>query len=169
LSTPILALSYFFHLLATIVWLGGLVILTLLVWPEARRTLSEAPALYTLLTRMRKRFLPLTNFCLVVLIFTGLIQLTDDPHYDGVLQFTNEWSRVILLKHVAIGGMILCSLALQYYVTPALERATLLVERGKSDGADWTRLRQREIRLTQLSLLLGILVLAFTAWATAIP
>jgi uncharacterized membrane protein len=169
LSTPILALSYFFHLIATIVWLGGLVILTLLVWPEARRSLNEVPALYALLTRLRQRFVPLTNFSLALLIVTGLIQLSGDPHYDGVLQFTNEWSRVILLKHLAIGGMLLCSVALQYYVTPSLERATLLVERGKGNPDDWTRLRQREIRLTWLSLILGILVLGFTAWATAIP
>lgn len=168
MSSWILAISYFFHLVATIVWIGGLVILVILVWPEARRVLEDSPALYTLLTRLRLRFAPLTHLSLAVLVVTGLIQMTADPNYDGVLQFTNEWSRIILFKHIAIGGMFICGLALQYGVTPALERATLLAQHGKGDAQEWAKLRRREVRLTWLNVILGLLVLGFTAWATAI-
>jgi uncharacterized membrane protein len=168
LSPSILALSYFFHLIATVIWLGGLATMTLFVWPEARRVLAENPALMQLLTRMRKRFVPLSNFSLVVLIATGLIQMTGDPNYDGVLQFDNEWSKVILLKHVAIFGMVVCGLVMQFQVTPALERIGILLERGKGDPAEWERLRRREVRLTWVNVALGLAVLAFTAWATAL-
>jgi uncharacterized membrane protein len=163
-----LAISYFFHLIATVVWIGGLIILALMVWPEARRTLENQPALYTLLTRLRKRFMPLANLSLVVLVATGMLQMSGDPNYDGVLQFTNEWSRVMLLKHVAVGGMVICGAALQFAVIPALERSTLLAERGKGDAAEWARLRRNEVRLTWANVVLGVLVLAFTAWATAL-
>lgn len=164
----ILAISYFFHLIATVVWIGGLVTMTLLVVPIARRTLTEQPALERFLLAIRRRFIPLTNFSLVVLIFTGLIQLTGDSHYDGVLQFTNDWTKIILLKHIAVGGMLLCGLAMQFWLAPALERAQLLAERGKSDPQEETRLRRREVQLTWMNVALGILVLAFTAWATAL-
>ncbi len=167
-SQTILAISYFFHLVATVIWLGGLAVLGLLVFPAARRALAENPALYALLTRIRQRFLPLTHFSLVVLIVTGLVQMTADPNYDGMLQFTNEWSRVILFKHIAIAGMVVCGLLLQYAVAPALERVSLLVERGKGDPAAQERLRRQEVRLTWINIGLGLLVLAFTAWATAI-
>jgi uncharacterized membrane protein len=168
LSPLILAISYFFHLIATVVWIGGLVILVILVWPEARRALEDSPALHTLLMRLQRRFAPMSNLSLAVLVVTGLIQMTADSNYDGVLQFTNEWSRVILLKHIAIGGMFVCGLALHYWVTPALERASLLAQRGRGDANEWAKLRRNEVRLTWLSVILGILVLAFTAWATAI-
>jgi putative copper export protein len=171
LQTPtqtILAISYFFHLIATVVWVGGLVTLGVLVWPEARRVLAENAQMDTLLTRLRKRFLPLSHFSLAVLIVTGLVQMTADPNYDGVLQFTNEWSRVILLKHIAIGGMFLSGLALQYGIAPALERASLLAERGRGDPDAYARLRRSEVRLTWLNIGLGVLVLGFSAWATAI-
>jgi uncharacterized membrane protein len=168
LSQSLLAISYFFHLIATVVWIGGLVMMTVLVWPSAQRVLAESPALMTFLTRLRKRFMPLTNFSFVLLVVTGLIQMTGDPNYDGVLQFNNDWSRVILLKHVAIAGMLVCGVALQFAVNPALERATLLAERGKGDAAEWARLRRTEVRLTWANVILGVLVLAFTAWATAI-
>jgi uncharacterized membrane protein len=168
LSQSILAISYFFHLIATIVWIGGLAILVIMVWPETRRALSGNAALYSLLTRLRQRFFPLSNLSLAVLIVTGLIQMTGDSNYEGVLQFTNEWSQAILLKHIAITGMFICGLALQFWVGPALERISLLVERGKGDPQEWETLRRREVRLTWASLILGILVLGFTAWATAI-
>jgi uncharacterized membrane protein len=168
LSPSILAISYFFHLIATIVWIGGLVILTIMVLPEARRVLGKNPEFYTLMSRLRRRFTPLSNLSLVLLVVTGLVQMAGDVNYDGMLQFTNEWSRVILYKHIAIFGMFICGLGLQYWVSPALERATLLAEHHKGDPAELERLRRNESRLTWVNLVLGVLVLGFTAWATAI-
>ncbi len=168
MSQSILAISYFFHLIATVVWIGGLVTLVILVWPESRRILKDNPTLEALLNRLRKRFFPLVNFSLAVLIVTGMIQMSGDTNYDGLMQFDNEWSRVLLLKHIAIIGMVVCGVALQYWVSPALERASLLAERSKGDPAEGARLRQMEVRLTWLNVGLGILVLAFTAWITAI-
>lgn len=173
MSASILAISYFFHLLATILWVGGLTILAVLVIPAARRVMGANPSMEAFLGEIRRRFFPLTNFALVVLIVTGLIQMAGDEHYDGMLQFTNDWSRAILIKHIAVGGMFLCGLALQYTVIPALDRARLLLERGNPAAqtlaaADIERLRRRESRLTWLNVILGVLTLAFTAWATAL-
>jgi uncharacterized membrane protein len=147
------------------VWIGGLVITSLLVWPEMRRVLQDQPALHHLLTRLRKRFTPWSNLALAVLIVTGLTQMSLDPNYDGVLQFDNMWSQVILSKHAVILLMVVVGVILQYGVVPALERASLLVERGKGDPAEWERLRRREVRLTWLNTALGIGVLALSAWA----
>jgi uncharacterized membrane protein len=166
--TSILAVSYFFHLIATVVWIGGLILTVIVVWPELTRTLKDKPELFRIVSNLRRRLSTLNYLSLVVLVVTGLFQMTGDPNYDGVLQFDNEWSRVMLLKHLSIGGMFLCGLALQFSVTPALERLSLLLERGKGDPAEWSRLRRRELRLTWLNALLGILVLGFTAWATAL-
>jgi putative copper export protein len=147
---------------------GGLVILALLVWPETRRILASSPPLYALLTRLRKRFFPLANLSLAVLIVTGLFQMTANPNYDGALTFNNQWSQVMLLKHIAFAGMVISGLLIQFGVAPALERASLLAERGKGDAVEWEGLRRREVRLTWLNVGLGLLVLAFTAWATAL-
>jgi uncharacterized membrane protein len=152
---------------------GGLVTLALLVLPAARRVLGDNPALDSLLERLRRRFLPLTHFSLVMLVATGMIQTAGDENYDGMLQFDNDWSRAILLKHVAVGGMFLCGLALQFGVLPALERARLLRDKGKAEAqqlaaVELKRLARREQRLTWINLILGALTLAFTAWATAI-
>jgi putative copper export protein len=142
--------------------------MTVLVIPEAQRALKDSPALYEFLTRLRRRFTPLSNLSLVVLIFTGLIQMTGNPNYAGVLQITNEWTRVILLKHIAVGGMLLCGVAMQFWLMPALERTSLLVERGKGDPDAVDALRRREARLTWVNVILAIMVLGFTAWARSL-
>lgn len=168
MSPSLLAISYFFHLIATVIWLGGLALLVLLVWPEARRVLSENEALYAFLNRLRKRFYPLTNYSLLVLLVTGMFQMPPDPNYQGLLDFSNDWGRLILLKHVGVVGMVICGLAIQYSVIPALERTSMLLERGKGDPAEYERLRRREVRLTWANIVLALLVLACTAWATSL-
>lgn len=164
-ESTILAISLFFHLTATVVWVGGLVITVILVWPEVRRSLENSPALVTVLQRLRQRFTPLSNLSLAVLIVTGLTQMSLDPNYHGFMDFGNQWSRVILMKHLAIGLMVISGVLLQYGVFPALERASLLVERGKGGEEEWLKLRRREARLTWLNAILGIAVLALSAWA----
>ncbi len=164
----ILAVSYFLHLLATVIWIGGLAILSGLVIPAARKSLVENPQTAAFYAGLRKRFYPLVNLSLVVLLITGIAQMSADEHYEGVLQFSNDWSVALLLKHIAFVGMVVCGLAMQYLVAPALERATLLAAHGKGDAAEMERLRRRENRLAWLTLGIGILVLAFTAWATAL-
>lgn len=168
MSQPLYALSLFLHIAATIFWIGGLLIMVILVWPEVRRVLEQTPALYQLLTRLRRRFYPISNLCLATLIVTGLFQMTADPNYDGLLQFENEWSRIMLAKHALIVVMALCGALLQYGVIPALERASLLAERGKDDPKQWQALRQREIRLTWLNAILGVTVVALSAWASSL-
>lgn len=168
MSQPVLAISLFFHILATVVWIGGIMILTLLVIPEVNRILADQPALYQILQRLRKRFAPISNLALVVLIVTGLSQMTADPSYDGLMQFDNTWSQVMLIKHILIVVMALIGMFLQFAVAPSLERTSLLLERGKGQVEDWQKLRRREQQLTWLILLLALLILGTSAWLTSI-
>ncbi len=168
MSQPQYALSLFFHITATTVWIGGLLVTLILVWPSLRRTLSSQPALYRLLSAMRSRFYPISNLSLAVLIVTGLFQMTADPNYQGFLDFENTWSKVMLFKHIAIAGMAAAGLMLQYGVAPALERASLLLEHSKGDLKEWSRLHRREVTLTWANAVLGLAVLAFSAWATSL-
>jgi uncharacterized membrane protein len=152
---------------ATIVWIGGLVILTVLVLPAARRTVADHAALLAFTSRLRRRFMPLTHLSLAVLILTGMFQMVGDPNYKGFLEFSNTWSIAMLLKHVSIIGMVGVGLILQFGTLPALERAAILLKRGKRDADEYEHLLRREARLTWVNTFLGMAVLAFTAWATA--
>ncbi len=168
MSEAALALSLFFHIGATVIWIGGILLVTFLVVPELNRALADQPALYQLLRRLRKRFTPLGNLSLAALIVTGLLQMSTDPNYEGLLSFSNRWSQVLLLKHLLLIVMAAAGLLLQIAVAPALERTSLLLERGRGDADEWERLRGRERRLTLLIALLAVSILAASAWLTAI-
>ncbi len=168
METSSLALSLFIHILATVIWIGGLLITLILVYPEVRRVLEDTPQLYRLLSRLRQRFYPMSNLCVVALWVTGLFQMTNAPQYDGFLTFDNTWSRVMLLKHLFVVLMIVAGLMLQYGVTPRLERTSLQLEHNKGDVAVWKTLRTQEVRLTMVNAALGVAVLACSALATAL-
>src|SRR3990172_5160879 len=161
MSTWVLALSYWLHMLATIVWVGGLALMALVVWPGARAALGPGPELAKLLERLNKRFVPLSWLSLAALIFTGLTQMSANKNYTGLLAVANPWSVAILAKHLVVGGMILIGVYMQWSVQPALARLTILQMRGLP-AADLDRLRRRETQLTWLNLACGVLVLAFT-------
>ena len=171
MSNEALAISLFVHLISTVIWIGGLLVTLLLVYPAIRSSLSKTPALYQLLSGLRKRFYPISNLCLMALIVTGLFQMTADEYYEGFLTFENTWSRVMLAKHLVIVGMAVSGLLLQYGVAPALERTSLLLTHEKgtpNTDEQWQTLRQRETLLTWAIGLLGVAVLGFSAWATAL-
>jgi uncharacterized membrane protein len=164
----VLVLSLFFHLIATVTWVGGLVATAIFIYPAVQRTLKEQPALYRLLAQVRRRFFPLSILSLVTLVVTGLFQMTADPSYDGFMTFDNIWSQIMLVKHIVIVAMVGAGVLLQFGVIPALERTSLLVEHGKGSATELAGLRRREVRLTWVNTLLGILVLALSAWLTAL-
>lgn len=143
----------------------------ILVYPGVMRVLRNSPELYQFLSLWRKRFYPISNLSLLALIVSGSFQMTANENYDGLLSFDNVWSQVMLAKHILIVVMAIVGLALQYGVAPALERTSLLLEKGKGQentAQDFESLRQREVWLTWLLGLMGLSILGMSAWLGAL-
>lgn len=169
-NTPYWALSiiYWLHMLATVVWIGGLAALSLFVLPAARQALDPAPYA-AFLAAMQRRLDPLGWFCLALLAVTGMFQMSASPYYQGFLAIDNTWAAAILVKHILFVGMAVISAYLTWGLLPALRR--LALRRAKApesaSGEDMQRLQQRETQLLRLNLILGVLVLLLTAFARA--
>jgi putative copper export protein len=166
-SETILSLSYFLHLIATVAWIGGLVTLALVVQPVLNRTVAEVQERARLLEDILKRFQPIANLSLAVLILTGMVQTFTNRFYKGFLSFDNLWAQAILLKHIAVLGMIIVAAFITFSVQPALKRNALLIANGLADELQIGRLQQQQVRLTRINLLLSVLVLLFTAIASS--
>ena len=98
LETPptwAIALVFWLHMLATVAWLGGLAAIAILVLPAAKRVLKPVDQL-AFIEAIQKRLEPLAWFSLAILIATGLFQLSINPHYDGFLSTSGQWSLAIL-------------------------------------------------------------------------
>lgn len=162
-----LALAYWLHILATVTWIGGLVALSVLVIPAARRTLR--PGDYAaLLDRLQAGLQQIGWLSLAVLIATGMFQMSAHPAYEGFLALSNAWSVAILIKHILIGLMVFMSAYLTWGVMPSLRRMALLRAAGQNlDAAKDLALHKRESRMLAINLILSILVLLLTAIARA--
>lgn len=167
MSPVLLAVSYWLHLIATIVWVGGLAMMALVAWPGARKVLGPGPQLGALVADWQRRFNPLAWLSLAVLVGTGLTQMAASPHYDGFLVISSTWAAAILAKHIAIGGMVLIGAYMNWSLQPALARLVMLEARNRP-APEAEALRRREVMLTRLNLACGLLVLALTAVARAV-
>lgn len=95
--------------------------------------------------------------------------MTADPNYEGFLNFSTLWAQAILIKHLAVIGMMVFGLYLQWRVQPALARLALLEKKQPALAEEKRqRLAKKENRLVVLSLVCAAAVLFCTAVATAI-
>lgn len=175
MSETILAILYTVHLLAAVLWIGGLAMLAVVVIPGVGRVIRDAPnrgasaenMLDAIEAELDRRFTPLSNLSLVVLIVTGMLQMSADENYVGLLQFNNTWAWAMLLKHLAVLGMAVIAAYVALSLEPARRRLDLLAAADRLDDAVRESLRNRRARLVILNLGCGLLTLLFTAIATA--
>lgn len=151
-------------MLATVSWVGGQAILSLVVFPASRKTLSPENH-HLLISAIIRRMNAIGWISLSVLIGTGMIQLGASPNYTGFLGIDSNWAVAILLKHIAFGGILLLSAYQTWGLTPAIERIALLQARGKASQEEQDALRHRESRILLLNTFLSVIVLFFTALA----
>lgn len=165
MPTPewVLLISFWLHMLATVVWIGGLAALALMVLPVARGSL-QPEAFSDFLRKLNRKLDPIGWMSLGLLTATGLVQMSANANYGGLLDFGNPWSRAILIKHILFFGMIAISAYLTWGLTPAIQRAAIQRARGKQSESEQD-LDRRVIRLLHLNLTLGIFVLVLTALA----
>lgn len=161
----ILAASYWVHLLATIAWLGGTALSVFVALPALRRGELARNTWFA----WQRRLAMVASVSLVLLLVTGLVQLTTDPNYHGFLVLDGVWAWAILLKHIVYGAMVIISVYLQAVLHPAMDRlAELTRARSQLAEAEQARMHQREIALLRLNLACAAAVLLLTAIATAV-
>lgn len=162
----VLTFSFWVHMLATIVWIGGLFYQSFFVIPVLNTHLDLATRVDTLQT-LNKRFSTATWLSLILLLATGMFQLVANSNYDGFLSISNQWSGAILLKHLAFLLMVVVASYQTWVFQPQLIRLMLVQATPQGDNAEGrvTALRRRLKQTSDLNLFIGLLVLAFTAIA----
>jgi len=161
----ILVVSYWVHLLATVIWIGGLVSILLVAWPAMRQGTLASNQWFAL----QRRFSHWSNASLVLLLITGFVQMTSDPNYNGFLALDSLWAGALFVKHLAFLGMVLIGIYVQGYLYPAIARARLLAEiQPRLGSRDLQPLAQREVLLLRINFFCAVAILFCTAIATAV-
>ncbi len=161
----VLTTAYALHMLATVVWIGGIAFQAVLLLPAAL-PLSSSQTMFELNQKLWRRFQPLAWLSLAVLTGTGLMQMAANPNYDGFLTVENRWSVAILLKHIAIAGMVALLAYQSWSLHPRRSRQALrLALTSEGAGADSGEILRQDRRISRIHLLLSVIILILTAIA----
>jgi uncharacterized membrane protein len=161
----ILAISYWVHLLATVVWFAGLVMMAMAAMPALRQgEVSDNPWV-----QFQRRVVPWVNGSLLVLLITGFLQMTNDPNYGGFLVLDGIWAWAMLLKHVAYVGIVGLTGYVQVSLYPAMARTAVFAkQRPQLAATELAKLSRQEARLLRVNVVCAVLLLLCTAVATAV-
>ena len=101
--TPILiALSYWLHSLATVIFVGQFVLQAVIYLPVLAKDGNGSA-----LSEMSKRSRPWLYVSMLVFALTGVYLTIADSNYLGLGDFGNFWGVMMLVKHILILGMLL--------------------------------------------------------------
>ena len=157
-----ISFAFWLHMVATVIWIGGLSALSLFIIP-ARQSL-EPLAYLKLLDGIQRKLDPVSWFSLATLAATGMFQLSSNPNYQGILVLNNRWAAAIFLKHLIFLAMTGISMYMSWGLFPKIRRVAFSSAKGLGSERDLPY-SQIENRLIRLNFFLGILVLALTAVA----
>ena len=100
MSQILIDLSVWLHALATTVFIGHFLLLSLIYLP----VLATNNA--TLLSEISKRSRRWMYISILIFVITGTYLTFADPNYLGFANFGNLWGILMLVKHIVILGMI---------------------------------------------------------------
>jgi len=100
MSQILIALSYWLHSLATVVFIGHFLMLSLVYLPAAGIGSG------TTLSAISKRSRAWLYISMLVFALTGAYLTFADSNYAGIGNFSNPWAILMLVKHILLVGMI---------------------------------------------------------------
>ncbi len=148
----ILTTIYWFHLIATVTWIGGITFILFIVIPSAKQVLGAEAG--RLMGEVSKRFTPLANYCIILLVITGIVMTGLNKQFSGVETFKNNWTLILTVKHILVLGMIVIHFYRGLVLTPKIGRT--------ESAAEKTSLQKLSLNLVKVNFCLGMLVLLFS-------
>jgi uncharacterized membrane protein len=151
-------LSVYLHILGAMVWVGGMLFLSLVVVPVARRLPPGERA--QLLDAIGRRFRVVGWSCVALLIVTGIINsgyrgVTWGSLASGAILDTS-FGRLLCLKLALVGAMVVVTALHDFVLGPRSTRALV----ASPDAATSAAGRRAMRWLAVLGLLLALLVVA---------
>lgn len=100
----ILLMASWLHLIATVMWIGGTGFVLFIAIPSSRKVMGADAG--KLMTEITKRFTPLANYSIALLLVTGSALAVLNDRFSGSAVFENRWIVVLAAKHVLVFTMI---------------------------------------------------------------
>ena len=110
------------HVIAAVVWVGGNLILAMVIVPHFRQSLPPVERI-KLLTQIGKRFEPVVWGCIGVLFFTGIVNIFFSVDITSPSPISDAFMRTLLIKIVLFFVLIILTVLHSMIFAPRLAAA----------------------------------------------
>lgn len=146
----LVAFSVWLHALATVIFIGHYLLLSLIYLPALA---ANNPAILSEISKRSRRWLYISILSFTI---TGIYLTFADPNYLGFADFGNLWGILMLVKHLLILGMI----AMGFWFNACLRVGPMMSSNNRAEQAI-SQFRS----YSNLMAISGILILLLTALA----
>jgi uncharacterized membrane protein len=143
---------YWLHLGAATFWVGGIAFILLIALPSSKKALGSDAG--RIMGEIAGRFGPLANWCILMLIATGVAMTGLSSWYGGVIPPNDSWSLVLLAKLVLVSVMV----AIHFFRGLVLSR---MITQADADSRK-PALQKLSLNLVKVNLALGAVILLFS-------
>jgi len=146
----ILVTFYWIHLVATILWIGGISFILFIAIPSSKQALGTEAG--KLMSEIAKRFTPLANLSIALLIISGIfLQVLSRKFSWEISYLENSVTMTLIIKHILVFGMIAIHFYRGLLLVPKIKRTVLDVKKAT--------LQKLSINLVKVNFVLGLIVL----------
>jgi uncharacterized membrane protein len=145
----------FFHSLATVLWIGGMLFMKLVLMPA--QAAIDAPQRGRLMGAAAARFTTVAWTSVVVLVVTGLLKTPA----GRLMDFESRFGTALAVKHLLIVAMIVTGLVISLGVVPKLK--SLAPTPGQPTSEGFVKAQGMLDLLSAINTVLGLLVLLAVA------
>ncbi|MDP3285227.1 MAG: CopD family protein [Desulfobacterales bacterium] len=128
--------------------MGGITFILFIVLPSAKQVLGVEAG--KLMGEISKRFNPIANYSIILLIVTGAILTAFNKQYSGISNFDNNWLLGLIVKHVFVIGMVIVHFYRGLILTPKI---------AKTEADEKASLQKLSLNLVKTNFCLGLIVL----------
>jgi len=145
------------HILGVILWIGGSLFIPLVIIPALRETLSLSER-FRIMERVGRRFLPISWGLLLLILFTGLINVMNTGIAIG-FRFPSRYMWILTVKFLLVLGIFAIHAIHVYILGPKITAAASRLDPAATElPKDATRLSKGSAIVSMLGILLGLIV-----------
>lgn len=141
--------GYWLHLGAALFWVGGIAFILFIALPSSKKALGSDAGL--VMSEIAGRFGPLANWCILMLVVTGVGLTALSSRYKSAIYPDNSWTLVLMIKLALVAVMV----AIHFYRGLVLSR---IIARTEDDSRK-SVLQKLSLDLVKVNLALGSVIL----------
>lgn len=145
------------HIMATVVWIGGMITNLFVIRPVLASTLTP-PDAGKFMGALMKRFRIIVYTSIVILGVTGIPLKIINENYISIINFENNWEIVSFVKHLCYGVLVMVAVYSFEILSPKVAK---VAAQGPSPALQ--ALQKKQMALGGLAFLAAMVILVLSS------